>query len=138
MKSLLFHCKEFGTVITGLSTRPEDIIHEHVLEKKQSSHDCIVSFVTIEKEDSIVKAEDLVKEILKFCTDTKHKNVFLCPFAHLSNKLAPAKEALPILKEVARLLKNAAVNLVEGHFGSDKEILLHLYGHPGNSRFRDF
>ena len=64
--------------------------------------------------------------------------MFLCPFAHLSSNLAQAKEALPILERVVIELKDSEINLTEGHFGSDKELLIHLYGHPGNARYREF
>lgn len=138
MRSLLFHCKDFGSVLTGLSTRPENIIHADILDEKQYSHNCILAFVTIEKGDHPEKAPSLVKEILKFCKDTNHLNVFLCPFAHLSSNLAQAKEALPILERVVIELKDSEINLTEGHFGSDKELLIHLYGHPGNARYREF
>lgn len=138
MRSILFHCKYFGSAITGLSTRPDDIIHADFLDKKQSAHDCIVAFVTVEKGDVPEKARALVLEVLKFCKDTNHNNVFLCPFAHLSNNLAPAKESLIILEKISEELKSSDVHLTEGHFGSDKELLIHLYGHPGNARYREF
>ncbi len=138
MRSILFHCKDFGSVITGLSSRPEGILHGDVLEKNQSSHDCILVFATIEKGDTIEKAPKLIQEILRFCKDTAHNNVFLCPFAHLSNNLATSKEALPILEEISDQLKKSSINLTEGHFGSDKELLIHLHGHPGNARYREF
>ena len=138
MRSLLFHCKDFGSVITGLSTRPENIIHADILDEKQSSHDCILAFVTVEKGDLTEKALALVREVLKFCKETSHPNVFLCPFAHLSNNLAPAKEALIILERLVNELKSSGIYLTEGHFGSDKELLIHLYGHPGNVRYREF
>jgi threonyl-tRNA synthetase len=138
MRSILFHCKDFGSVITGLSTRPDDIVHGDILDKKQSSHDCILAFVTIEKGDGAEKSSSLAQEIAQFCKDTKHNNVFLCPFAHLSNNLAVAKEAMPVLEEIANQLKLININLTQGHFGSDKELLIHLYGHPGNTRYREF
>lgn len=138
MRSILFHCKDFGSVITGLSTRPDHIVHGEILDKEQSSHNCILAFVTIEKGDISQKASSIVKEIIKFCEDTNHLNVFLCPFAHLSNNLASSKEAIPILKEIVEGLKSVQINLTEGHFGSDKELLIHLYGHPGNVRYREF
>ena len=138
MKSLLLHCKDFGTVITGLATRPNDIVHGDILDEKQSAHDCILSLVTIEEDDTLDKVSLLIKEIIKFSNETSHKNVFLCPFAHLSNRLAKPKEALSILKEILKQLQTTDIMVTEGHFGSDKEALLHLYGHPGNVRFREF
>ena len=138
MRSLLFHCKESSFVITGLATRPRGIIHGDILNKSQSARDCILTFVTVENGDSKEKSVKLVEEILKFCKDTGRKDVFLCPFAHLSNNLAPSKEALPVFAEISNGLKVAGVRLTEGHFGSDKEFLIHVYGHRGNTRYREF
>ena len=138
MKSVLFHCKQFNTIITGLSTRPHGVLPENILEKTQSMQDCIVAFVTIERGDTPPKAAQLAKEILQFCADTKHNAVFLCPFAHLSNNLAKSEEALLVLKEIASNLEVMNASLRVGHFGSDKELLIHLYGHPGNARYREF
>ena len=138
MRSILFHCKDFGAVITGLSTRPKDIVYGDILDEKQSSHDCILVFITIEKGDTPEKASKLAQEIVKFCKDTKHNNVFLCPFAHLSNNLAASKDAHIVLEKIITDLKTSEVSLTEGHFGSDKELLIHLYGHPGNARYREF
>lgn len=137
MRSLLFHCKDFGSVITGLSTRPDNIVHGDILDEKQSAHDCILTFVTIEEGDSTVHYDKLINEILKFTIDTKHENVFLCPFAHLSKNLASPKDAIVLINYMMERLKSL-VNLSEGHFGSDKEVLLHSYGHPGNVRYREF
>ena len=137
MRSILFHCKDVGTVITGLSTRPNGIIHGDILEKKQSAHDCIFVLLTVENGDTEEKAEALSKEIFKFIKDTGHRTVFLSPFAHLSNNLASSLEAHKILNKVAELIKGEC-QLIEGHFGSDKELLIHLFGHPGNARYREF
>lgn len=137
MRSLLFHCKDFGSVITGLSIRPEGIVHTEILDEKQSCRDCILAFVTIEKGDTQEKAELLSEEIIKFSNSTKHHSVFVCPFAHLSNNLAPSKDAVPLLESLVALLKGRC-SVMEGHFGSDKELWIHLYGHPGNTRFREF
>jgi hypothetical protein len=137
MRSLLFHCKDFGSVITGLSTRPEDIVHGDILDEKQSCKDCILAFVTVEKGDTSDKAPLLASEIVKFAESVKHHNVFICPFAHLSNNLAKSAEALPVLEAVIALVKEKC-SVVEGHFGSDKELLIHLFGHPGNARYREF
>ena len=138
MRALLFHCKESSFVITGLATRPKGIIHGEILDENISAQDCILAFVTIENSDSKEKSAKLVGEILKFCKDTGRENVILCPFAHLSNDLAPSKEALPVFAEISKELKASGVHLTEGHFGSDKELLIHVYGHRGNTRYREF
>lgn len=138
MRSLLFHCKDFGTIITGLATRPKNVIHADIIDKKQLNHDCIAIFLTIEKEDTKEKCNALILEILEFTDDSKHYNVFLMPFAHLSNNLASSEEALSLFEYTRDSLKSKNIRLTEGHFGSDKELFMHLYGHPGNVRYREF
>ena len=137
MRSLLFHCKDFGSVITGLSTRPEEIVHGEILDKEQSCKECVLVFITVEKGDTPDKAPLLASEIVKFADSTKHYSVFICPFAHLSNNLAKSADALPVLEAVVALVKEKC-SVMEGHFGSDKELLIHLFGHPGNARYREF
>ena len=137
MRSILFHCKRVESVITGLSTRPENIVHEDVIEKSQCAYNCIFVLLTVENGDCENKAVSLSKEIINFMKDTGHQSVFLCPFAHLSNNLASSLDARKILSETVFLIKNVCT-LVEGHFGSDKELLIHLFGHPGNARYREF
>ena len=138
MRSLFFHCKKFESVITGLSTRPNGIIHGEVSDKQQFLENCILVFLTIEKNDNETLTSELVQEIIKFCRETGHENVFLCPFAHLSNNLADSATALGLIKIVNESLQTQNVNTMEGHFGSDKELLIHLYGHPGNARYREY
>ncbi len=120
-----------------MSTRPRDIIHGNDMDLEQSMRDCILVFLTVEKDDVVAKNDSLVKEVVKFSDETGHNNIFLCPFAHLSNNLAPSKVAIEVLNDAVIKLKNK-FNIQEGHFGSDKELFIHLYGHPGNARFREF
>ncbi len=138
MKSLLLHCKNFRSSVTGLATRPKGIKHGKLNGKKQSAENCILAFVTIEKKDNEKMISKLSGEILKFCSDTGHRNVFLCPFAHLSGDLAPSEKALAFFAKLADEIQANGLKLTEGHFGSDKEVLIHLIGHPGNARFRKF
>lgn len=138
MRTLFFHCKKFESSITGLSTRPSGIIHGEVSSKNQMLENCVLVFLTIEKQDNETMVTNLVREIVKFCHETAHNNVFLCPFAHLSNNLAESSLALSLINLALNNLKQENVNTVEGHFGSDKELLIQLYGHPGNARYREF
>ena len=139
MRALSFHCKNFSSKITGLSTRPADITHEEIHNKEKSIRDCILVFLTIESDDTADKIPQLIEEIVDFCKGTDENNVFLCPFAHLSNELASSDKSLKILNKVERNLDNRdKLNIFRGHFGSDKELVIHLYGHPGNARYREF
>src|SRR3989344_9357264 len=95
MRSLLFHCKEYKAKVTGLSNRPRDIQPEKLEEKEQKSQNCIVAFITVEKDDDITKtSEKIVEEILKFSSEVGHNNVVIAPFAHLSKNLETSKKGI--------------------------------------------
>ena len=138
MKALLFHCKNYRVKIDKLANRPEDITPEEVKEKEQICKNCIVVLTTIEKGDNLEKTtSSLSEEISKMCKDVGHASIVILPFAHLSNNLAKSEEgvrAINLLEE--KLAKNHKV--VRAHFGSHKSLLLDIYGHPGNARFREF
>ena len=44
---------------------------------------------------------------------------------------------LDIRKDIEENLKKE-FNVMRAHFGSHKELLLDIYGHPGNARYREF
>ena len=138
MRALLFHCHNYGVKIDGLANRPKDITPEEVKEKEQSCKDCIVVLTTIEKEDKIEQfCSQLVDEITKMSKEVGHKNIVILPFAHLSNNLAKAKDGIKAMTLIEdKLKKNYKV--IRAHFGSHKSLLLDIYGHPGNARYREF
>lgn len=137
MKALLFHCKRYHTKIGKLSNRPKNISPEEITNKIQACKDCIVAFLTIEKnDDAKISAENLAKELNKMSKEVGHKNIVLLPFAHLSNKLAPSEKVIETLDFIEKELKG--FNVSRSHFGSHKSLLLDVYGHPGNARFREF
>jgi len=138
MRALLFHCKNYGVKIDRMSDRPKDITPEEVQEKEQNCKDCVVALVTVEKNDDIEKTSSgLSEEVAKMCQEVGHKNVVILPFAHLSNNLAKAKDGIKIVLLIEENLKNK-FNVMRAHFGSHKELLLDIYGHPGNARYREF
>ncbi len=138
MRALLFHCKKYGVEISELATRPKDITPEEVKEKRQNCKDCIVAFVTVEKHDDIKKTSSgLVKEIIKMCKEVGRDNVMIVPFAHLSNNLADTDDGLKAISLIENDLKDY-VAVARTHFGSHKSLLLDVYGHPGNVRYREF
>lgn len=136
----MFHCKKFDANITGVSTRGVEVEPEVVSKNNYNQDECIVAWITVEQEDNIENiVPKIAKEIEKFCEETKEKRVMLCPFAHLSNKLASFKIGISFFDQLETKLRaenKYEVNRV--HFGSDKDMLLHLFGHPGNARYREF
>jgi threonyl-tRNA synthetase len=138
MKALLFHCKRYATKIVRLSARPGKITPEKIKKKENLSNDCIVVLLTIERKDKIEKCcLELAKEVAKMSKEVGRKSIVLLPFAHLSNKLANSKKSIDGLNELEKLLRDN-FNVVRDHFGSHKSLLLDIYGHPGNARYREF
>lgn len=140
MRSLLFHCKNYKIEIGHLATRPNNIKPEKVKEKEQSCQNCVVAFITIELGDKKEECcPQICEEIAKVSQETKHNNVVIFPFAHLSNNLATSEDAINILNCIETTLKsNTKLNVLRAHFGSDKAVLLDVYGHAGNTRYREF
>ena len=138
MRSVLLHCKEINANINGLSTRGIEVSPEEIKKDNHNNQDCIVAFITVEENDDIEKfSRKMSKEIEKFCNDTKEQKVVLFPFAHLSNKLAPFKIGIKFFDYLEKDLMDK-FETERVHFGSDKELLIRLFGHPGNARYREF
>jgi len=138
MKALLLHCKNYKGKIIELSDRPKNIIPEDVEETEQDCKNCIVVLLTVEEQDrkdSIIG--NLFEEIKKMSEEIGINSIVVLPFAHLSSKLADSKTSIYFIDKLEEKL-NKVFNVVRAHFGSHKELILHLSGHPGNVRFREF
>lgn len=138
MRSLLFHAREFRTEFDSFANRPRGIVHEKLDGKeKQECENCVVAFITVEKADDEKTVEGICKEILKMCKEIKRNKAVVAPFAHLSNDLAEPKKGLEIIKKIEGTLSKK-VEVIAAHFGSNKSLLLDVYGHTGNARYREF
>lgn len=138
MRSLFFHCKNYRTKIESLANRPDGILPEKVSENEQSCKDCIVALITVESQDNPEKTSSGVAgEILKMSQEIGRNTVVILPFAHLSHNLAPSKMSIKTINLVENILKEK-VKVLSAHFGSHKELLIDIYGHPGNARYREF
>ncbi|MBN1385442.1 hypothetical protein JW968_00515 [Candidatus Woesearchaeota archaeon] len=137
MRSVLFHCRRYATRITRLANRPSDINPETVREHKQQIDNCIVAMISIEMRDKNEYVEKMATEISHMAKETKNNRVVILPFAHLSNRLAEPKKGLDYLKKLEESLSKDH-DVSRAHFGSHKELMLDLYGHPGNARYREF
>lgn len=139
MRTVLFHCKTYRSRVGKLADRPYTIAPEPVTEREQTCLDCLVVFITVEKKDvpEIVSVQ-LAGEIKKMAHDIGRNSIVVFPFAHLSSSLASSSEGLKTLLMVEECLKKDGFDVHRGHFGSHKELLIDVYGHPGNVRFREF
>lgn len=138
MRVLLIHCKKYNVKIIRIATRPHNIKPEKILERIQDCNNCICALITIEKNDDGEKTtKELSQEIIKMSKEVGIKNIVLLPFAHLSNNLADSKECIEIIDLLQERLRQDVI-VLRSHFGSDKELLLNICGHPGNVRYREF
>jgi len=137
LRALLFHCKEYRVKIGKLANRPNGIIPEEVKSKTESIKNCVLIFTTIEKADTIKQVNELVFEITKMALEVKENKIVILPFAHLSNNLGGTETSIKLLDSICKKLE-ANFKISRAHFGSHKELLFHLYGHPGNARYREF
>ena len=136
MRALLVHARDYDVKVIGLATRPNGVAPEAIIDNEQTVKNCIVGFLCVETGDEIDAIKSLSTEIVKMMKETGEQNVVIAPFAHLSNKLADSHTAKRLLGE----LENELIKFkpVRTHFGSDKELLLSVFGHPGSVRFREF
>jgi uncharacterized coiled-coil DUF342 family protein len=138
MKSIMLYCKKYKVKVGKLSQRPEGIKPEPIKEKKQSVKNCIVTLITVEKQDNIKKcSEEMSDEILKFAKEVKTNKVAILPFAHLSSNLADSKRGINFFKALEDKLSDN-LKVTRGHYGSDKSLLLDIRERTGNVRFREF
>jgi threonyl-tRNA synthetase len=137
MRALLCHCRNYRSEVKRLSTAPVGIKPEKIHEKILEIHDAVVVLVTIESGDDTLKLiPKLANEVIKMSKDTGHTNIVLFPFGHLSNKLADTDATIEALDLLEENLKDFSPK--RAHFGSDKKLLLDIFGHKGNVRYREF
>ncbi|MES2409524.1 MAG: threonyl-tRNA synthetase editing domain-containing protein [Patescibacteria group bacterium] len=137
MKTLLLSCKNFGSKIKKLATRPETVKPEVMKQKEYVAEKSIVVLINVEIGDNIKDLSGkLADEIRIFSKDTNIKTIVLYPFGHLSNKLASSEDTVEFLNLLEKEL--ADFETIRVHFGSHKSLLLDIHGHKGNVRFREF
>jgi threonyl-tRNA synthetase len=138
MKTVLMHAKNFMVEFDSLANRPKNIVHEEINGKeKQTSKDCVVALITVEKEDNEEEISGIVGEVIKMCGEIKRRSAVIVPFAHLSNNLEEPRRGLEVIREIEVRLREK-IEVIAAHFGSNKSLLLDIYGHTGNVRFREF
>jgi len=138
MKILLWHVRNFEIEVTDLANRPNGIKPEPVSDPITKIKDAVLAFITVEESDKTVNTIEVTREIKKMTDQIGVKEAIICPFAHLSNKLANPEDSLSILKEITENCMSQGLITTRVHFGSDKELLLDVYGHKGAVRFREF
>jgi len=120
-----------------LANRPLDVQPEPVTEPEQSQTDCVVVLITAEKGDTQDATKSLREDVAKMAQDVGRKSIVILPFAHLSNNLLDSASAIKLLEGLKQDLATD-FEVKRSHFGSHKEFLLDVLGHPGNVRYREY
>lgn len=127
------------TEFDSFSNRPGEIEPEELREEKLECRNCVAAFITVEKKDNaVLVARGVSEEIAKMCREVGEKNAVIVPFAHLSSRLAGWKKGVSVFNLVEAKLKSKKLAVKRAHFGSNKSLLLDVFGHAGNVRFREF
>jgi threonyl-tRNA synthetase len=103
---------------------------EEAEKEKYRVEDALVLFVSVEKGDTEELAHRAVEDAHEFMQKIKVKKILIYPFAHLSQNLASASEALKILKEMEKHLKNVGLETYRAPFGWTKALQIKIKGHP--------
>ncbi|MEZ0394627.1 MAG: threonine--tRNA ligase [Desulfurococcaceae archaeon] len=128
MRLLLVHARTFKYKVTSPALEnPEDLSG---VAPEGTFSNALVVYTTVENGDmQVVRAAvDSVAEVVE---KVKPSTVVIYPYAHLSSDLAPPHEALEVLRELEKGLRNSlGVGVVRAPFGWYKEFSLECYGHP--------
>ncbi len=138
MKLLFIHSDFLEYHVTeAVKKIAEEITEEHRSGRMEES---LVVFTAVEKGDRD-NLEELVtrvdSEVRKTADVLKVKDIVLYPYAHLSSNLAPAREAVPVIKAIEEKLKETDLNVMRSPFGWYKAFTLSAKGHPMSELSRE-
>ena len=126
MMKLLFLHSDFIEIEPTIKAIEEA---ENIEKKKLRIEDCLVCFVSVEKEDSEELVEEAVKNIYDVAEKIKAKRIVIYPYVHLTNKPASPLEAYKILLEIEEALKKD-FEVYRAPFGWYKSFTIKVKGHP--------
>ena len=139
MKLLLWHCEFIEYKDKKRSTRPQEL--RAVRQSKTSARfsNVVAVFTCIESGDNQTHVNIAVKEILQNLKMIGlERDIVIVPFVHLSSKIARPKDAIRVINELIKSLREARMTVHESSFGyhKDFELCFKSYGHPGSVCFR--
>ncbi len=126
MRILLIHSDYLEYEITSKTKIAEEI--EDSL-KKGRMEDCLSVFVAVEEGDDDSVIDKAFNEAAEVSKSVKSDKVFLYPYAHLSNNLAPPEIAIKLLKDLENKLKTE-YEVKRAPFGYYKAFKVSCKGHP--------
>ncbi|MDI3482381.1 MAG: threonyl-tRNA synthetase [Candidatus Methanomethylophilaceae archaeon] len=101
----------------------------------------LVVFITVESSDKDSFDElsnEAVQDIVETAKKVGAERVMLYPYAHLSNDLAPPKDAINILRAIEEGVATSGMEVARAPFGWYKAFHIRCKGHPLSELSRDF
>jgi threonyl-tRNA synthetase len=107
---------------------------EKVDSKSYSTDDsCLVNFIAAETSDTknLTKAAKLTSDMIATAAEeVKEKKIIVYPWVHLSESPSKPSDALKLLKNVEKDLKERGYDVLRIPFGWYKSFMVHCKGHP--------
>ncbi len=112
---------------------------EDVEKIKKTLKDCLVVFISAEKEDTNIEgvAKNLKEQIDAVASQVNTKKILLYPYVHLTSKPSPPKRAFDIIKK-AQILLEKKYSVDHAPFGWYKAFTISVKGHPLAELSREF
>ena len=121
------------------ATKPNNIYKFRKTKEENLFKNVVCVWLCVEQED----IDEYVKEAAGR-VDVMNKNfyneghILVMPFAHLSNNLAKPSLATSVIKDFAEKLRKKNYKVSVGSFGTNKDFLFEIYGHPASVSFFEF
>jgi len=99
----------------------------------------VLVFLCIEKGDTFKYLKSAVNRVEFINTEFNLSNkIFVMPFAHLSNKLEEPGKSIEMISRFAKKLEKYGYTVQQGTFGTHKDTLFHIKGHPASVSYFEF
>jgi len=139
MRGIILHCNRIAFQDTEYSTRQGNVEDYRPEFKKQTRKEVVLVFLCIEKGDTLKYLKSAVDRVDFMNTEFKLSNkIFVMPFAHLSNQLEEPGKSIEMISRFAKNLENCGYAVQQGTFGTHKEALFHIKGHPTSVSYFEF
>ena len=107
-------------------------------QSRVSFNDVLVVFVCVERYDSRQELEEVVNEFGSLANLLGKRPIVLCPNVHLSIDKAPEKQAIALITELEKMLKERGYEVHRLSFGYHKKYGLECNGNVGSVVGRRF
>lgn len=133
MRLLLIHAGEFWYKPTEKAIKDAEELLGLMPENKEEN--ALVIFTSVEENDPHCineLGEKVLEDISEVAVRIKPSTIVIYPYAHLSSKLAPPKDALKVLTSLEERMRAHFINLkvVRAPFGWYKSFRIYCLGHP--------